>query len=76
MGYDVLGVEFFKIIVKIVNDVGVFILNDFFNLEVVEKLGCKFFVINVVGVFFYFEEFYFVMEGIWEVLVEDGVFVV
>lgn len=76
LGYDVLGVESSKTTAKIANDAGVPTLNDFFNLEVVEKLGRKFSAINAAGVFFHLEELHSVTEGIREALAEDGVFVV
>ena len=76
LGYDVLGVESSKTTAKIANDAGVPTLNDFFNLEVVQKLGRKFSAINAAGVFFHLEELHSVTEGIREALAEDGVFVV
>jgi SAM-dependent methyltransferase len=76
LGYEVLGVESSKTTAKIANDAGVPTLNDFFNLEVVQKLGRKFSAINAAGVFFHLEELHSVTEGIREALAEDGVFVV
>jgi SAM-dependent methyltransferase len=76
LGYDVLGVESSKTTAKIANEAGVPTLNDFFNLEVVQKLNRKFDVINAAGVFFHLEELHSVTEGIREALADDGVFVV
>jgi SAM-dependent methyltransferase len=76
LGYDVLGVESSKTTAKIANDAGVPTLNDFFNLDVVKRLGRKFSVINAAGVFFHLEELHSVTEGIREALADDGVFVV
>lgn len=76
LGYDVLGVESSKTTAKIAKDAGVPTLNDFFNLQVVQRLGRKFDAINAAGVFFHLEELHSVTEGIREALAEDGVFVV
>lgn len=76
LGYDVLGVESSKTTAKIANDQGVPTLNDYFNLEVVQRLDRKFHVINAAGVFFHLEELHSVTDGIREALREDGVFVV
>lgn len=76
LGYDVLGVESSKTTAKIANDAGVPTLNDFFNLDIVEKLDRKFSVINAAGVFFHLEELHSVTEGIRAALADDGVFVV
>lgn len=76
LGYDVLGVESSKTTAKIANEAGINTLNEFFNLDVVQKLGRKFHVINAAGVFFHLEELHSVTEGIREALREDGVFVV
>lgn len=76
LAYDVLGVESSKTTAKIANDAGVPTLNDFFNLEVVKRLGRKFHAINAAGVFFHLEELHSVTEGIREALHENGVFVV
>lgn len=76
LGYEVLGVESSKTTAKIANDAGVPTLNDFFNLDVVEKLNRKFHAINAAGVFFHLEELHSVTEGIREALTDDGVFVV
>jgi 2-polyprenyl-3-methyl-5-hydroxy-6-metoxy-1,4-benzoquinol methylase len=76
LGYDVLGVESSKTTAKIATDAGVPTLNEFFNLEVVRRLGRKFHVINAAGVFFHLEELHSVTDGIREALRADGVFVV
>ncbi|MCF4967331.1 methyltransferase [Nostoc sp. CMAA1605] len=76
LGYEVLGVESSKTTAKIANEAGVPTLNDFFNLEVVQRLNRKFHVINAAGVFFHLEELHSVTEGIREALRDDGVFVV
>ncbi len=76
LGYEVLGVESSKKTAKIANDAGVPTLNEFFNLEVVNKLNRQFHLINAAGVFFHLEELHSVAEGIKVALREDGVFVV
>jgi 2-polyprenyl-3-methyl-5-hydroxy-6-metoxy-1,4-benzoquinol methylase len=76
LGYDVLGVESSIKTAKIANDAGVPTLNEFFNLEIVQKLDRQFHVINAAGVFFHLEELHSVTEGIKAALREDGVFVV
>lgn len=76
LGYDVLGVESSKTTAKIANDAGIPTLNEFFNLDVVKRLGRKFDVINAAGVFFHLEELHSVTEGIRKALAEDGVFAV
>lgn len=76
LGYDVLGVESARTPAKIANDAGIETLNEFFNLDLVRRLGRKFHVINAAGVFFHLEELHSVTEGIREALREDGVFVV
>ena len=76
LGYDVLGVESSKTTAAIAVKAGVPTLNEFFNLEVVRRLGRKFHVINAAGVFFHLEELHSVTDGIREALREDGVFVV
>ncbi len=75
-GYDVLGVESSKRTARIANDAGIETLNEFFNLEVVRRIGRKFHVINAAGVFFHLEELHSVTDGIREALRDDGVFVV
>jgi 2-polyprenyl-3-methyl-5-hydroxy-6-metoxy-1,4-benzoquinol methylase len=74
--YDVLGVESARTPAKIANDAGIETLNEFFNLDLVHRLGRKFHVINAAGVFFHLEELHSVTEGIREALRENGVFVV
>jgi 2-polyprenyl-3-methyl-5-hydroxy-6-metoxy-1,4-benzoquinol methylase len=76
LGYDVLGVESSIKTAKIANDAGVPTLNEFFNLEIVQKLDRQFHVINAAGVFFHLEELHSVTEGIKAALRKDGVFVV
>ncbi len=76
LGYDVLGVESSMTTAKIANEAGIPTLNEFFNREVVGRLGRKFHVINAAGVFFHLEELHSVAEGIREALRDDGVFVV
>lgn len=76
LGYDVLGVESSKRTAQIANEAGVPTLNEFFNLELVQRLGRKFDVVNASGVFFHLEELHSVTDGIRECLAEDGVFVV
>jgi SAM-dependent methyltransferase len=76
LGYDVFGVESSKTTAKIANDAGIPTLNDFFNQNVVKRLGRKFHVINAAGVFFHLEELHSVTEGIRGALRDDGVFVV
>jgi 2-polyprenyl-3-methyl-5-hydroxy-6-metoxy-1,4-benzoquinol methylase len=76
LGYDVLGVESSKTTAKIANDAGLTTLNEFFNLDLVQRLNRKFDVINAAGVFFHLEELHSVTAGIREALSDDGVFVV
>lgn len=76
LGYDVLGVESSKTTARMATDAGIPTLNEFFNLDVVNRLGRKFHAINAAGVFFHLEELHSVTEGIREALHQDGVFVV
>jgi len=76
LGYEVLGVESSKTTAQIAQDAGVPTLNEFFNLEVVQRLGRSFDVINAAGVFFHLEELHSVTEGIRAALAPEGVFVV
>jgi len=76
LGYDVLGVESSRGTSRLALDAGVPTLNEFFNLEIVRRLGRKFHAINAAGVFFHLEELHSVTDGIREALREDGVFVV
>ncbi len=76
LGYNVLGVESSKGTAKFANDASVPTLNEFFNLNLVWKVGRQFHVINAAGVFFHLEELHSVTDGIREALREDGVFVV
>ncbi|MFA5392877.1 MAG: class I SAM-dependent methyltransferase [Candidatus Ratteibacteria bacterium] len=76
LGYGVLGVDSARIPARIARDAGIETINEFFNLELVRRLGRKFQVINAAGVFFHLEELHSVTEGIREALREDGVFVV
>lgn len=76
LDYEVLGVESAQTPARIASDAGIDTLNEFFNLELVGRLGRKFHVINAAGVFFHLEELHSVTEGIREALREDGIFVV
>ncbi|MDB6031408.1 MAG: methyltransferase [Verrucomicrobiales bacterium] len=76
LGYDVLGVESSKTTARLAIDAGIPTLNEFFNLDVVRRLGRKFHAINAAGVFFHLEELHSVTDGIREALHQDGVFVV
>jgi 2-polyprenyl-3-methyl-5-hydroxy-6-metoxy-1,4-benzoquinol methylase len=76
LGYDILGVESSKTTAKIANDQGITTLNEFFNLDLAQRLGKKFHIINAAGVFFHLEELHSVTDGIREALRDDGVFVV
>lgn len=76
LGYDILGVESSKTTAKIANDQGITTLNEFFNLDLAQRLGRKFHIINAAGVFFHLEELHSVTDGIREALRDDGVFVV
>ncbi len=76
LNYDVLGVESSTTTAKIAQDAGVPTLNEFFNLDVVRRLGRKFHAINASGVFFHLEELHSVTDGIRDALRADGVFVV
>lgn len=76
LGFDVLGVESARIPARLAREAGIDTVNDFFNREMVEKLGRKFDVINASGVFFHLEELHSVTDGIREALADDGVFVV
>jgi 2-polyprenyl-3-methyl-5-hydroxy-6-metoxy-1,4-benzoquinol methylase len=76
LGYDVLGVESSKTTARLATDAGIPTLNEFFNLNVVQRLGRKFHAINAAGVFFHLEELHSVTDGIREALHHDGVFVV
>ena len=76
LGYEVLGVESAKTAAGIANNAGIHTLNEFFNLDLVHRLGRKFHVINAAGVFFHLEQLHSVTEGIREALGGGGVFVV
>lgn len=76
LGYEVLGIESARIPAQIANDAGIETVNEFFNLDLVRRLGRKFHVINAAGVFFHLEELHSVTEGIRKALREGGVFVV
>ena len=76
MSYDVLGIESSKTTARIANEAGIKTLNDFFNLDVVRRLGRRFHAINAAGVFFHLEELHSVTDGIREALRDDGVFIV
>ncbi len=76
LGYDVLGVESSVTTAQMAVKNGVPTINEFFNLELAEKLGRQFQVINASGVFFHLEELHSVTAGIKKCLADDGVFVV
>ncbi len=76
LGYDVQGVESSKAIAALANNAGISTVNEFFNLDLVKKLGKRFHVINAAGVFFHLEELHSVTDGIREALLDDGIFVV
>lgn len=76
LGYDVLGVESAEIPAKIAEETGIPTIHAFFNLDTARKLNRKFNVVNAAGVFFHLEELHSATDGIREVLVDDGVFVV
>jgi SAM-dependent methyltransferase len=76
LGYDALGVESSKTTAAIAQAAGVETVHDFFNLDLVRRLGRKFHVINAAGVFFHLEELHSATEGIREALAPDGAFVV
>lgn len=76
LGYEVLGVESSRRTAEMANEAGINTLNEFFNLDLVRRLGRQFHVINASGVFFHLEELHSVTEGIRKALREDGVFVV
>lgn len=76
LGYDVLGVESSKTTARIANEAGVNTVNEYFNQELARGLGRKFQIINAAGVFFHLEELHSVTEGIRELLLPTGVFVV
>jgi len=76
LGYEVLGVEPSKTIARMANDAGMETVNEFFNADLVRRLGRQFHVINAAGVFFHLEELHSVTDGIRQALRDDGVFVV
>lgn len=76
LGYDALGVEPSRTTAAIAQAAGVETVNEFFNLDLVRRLGRTFDVINASGVFFHLEELHSVTEGIREALAPDGIFVV
>jgi SAM-dependent methyltransferase len=76
LGYDVVGVESSTTTADIANAAGIETINEFFNLDLVHRLGRKFHLINASGVFFHLEELHSVTDGIREALREDGVFIV
>ena len=76
LGYSILGVESSKTTAEIANQRGLETVNEYFNLELVRRLGRTFHVINAAGVFFHLEELHSVAEGIRAALRPDGVFVV
>jgi len=76
LGYEVLGVESSRTTARIAQEAGVPTLNDFFNEEVMQKIGRQFDVFNASGVFFHLEELHSVCRAIRAGLKEDGVFIV
>jgi SAM-dependent methyltransferase len=76
LGYEILGVEPSKTTAALANAAGLTTLNEFFNLELAQRLPHPFDVINAAGVFFHLEELHSVTEGIRHLLKPDGVFVV
>jgi 2-polyprenyl-3-methyl-5-hydroxy-6-metoxy-1,4-benzoquinol methylase len=76
LGWDVLGVESSVTTANIANSAGVKTINEFFNLEMMQRLGKRFDVINAAGVFFHLEELHSVAEGVKFGLSRDGVFIV
>jgi SAM-dependent methyltransferase len=76
LGYDVLGVESSATTAKIANDAKIPTLHAFFNLDIAQKIGKTFDVINASGVFFHLEELHSVTEAIKYFLKKEGVFVV
>lgn len=76
LGYEVLGVESSKTTAGLAVAAGIPTVNEFFNLEVAQKIGKQFDVINAAGVFFHLEELHSVTDAIRESLAEDGVFMV
>ena len=76
LGYDVLGVESSKTIAKIANAAGISTINEFFDLDLAQRLGRRFHIINAAGVFFHLEELHSVAEGLRKALHDDGIFVV
>jgi len=76
LGYDVLGVEPARRVAALAQAAGIPTVNDYFNQELVSRLGRQFHVINAAGVFFHLEELHSAAEGIRAALRDDGVFVV
>ena len=76
VGFDVLGIESSRTTAEIANAAGVNTVNEFFNADLVSRIGRRFDVINAAGVFFHLEELHSVAEGIRIALADDGVFVV
>lgn len=76
LGYDVVGVESSVTTSRIANERGLYTVNDYFNYDLVSKMGRMFDVINASGVFFHLEELHSVTKGIKACLRQDGVFVV
>jgi SAM-dependent methyltransferase len=76
LGFNVLGIESSRTTAEIANAAGVNTVNEFFNADLVLRIGRRFDVINAAGVFFHLEELHSVTEGIRIALADDGVFVV
>jgi len=76
LGYDVLGIESAVTPARLAREAGIETMNEYFNLDLVRRLGRTFHVINAAGVFFHLEELHSATEGIREALRDDGIFVV
>jgi len=76
LGWDVLGVESSKTTARMANDAGVPTVNEFFNLDSLERIDRTFDAFNASGVFFHLEELHSVTKAIKKGLNKDGVFVV
>ena len=75
-GWNVLGVESSVTTARLARQAGVPTINEFFNSDLVQRLGQRFDVIHAAGVFFHLEELHSVTDGIRQGLTDDGVFVV
>ena len=66
-----LGVDASKTAAAIANRDGIETLNEYFDLDLVSRLGRRFDVINAAGVFFHLEELHSVTDGIREALARE-----